>query len=638
MVINNNKKNNIFSFNFNYLDFINLEESIFTSKKTKELIEENKCDSSYRNSIIKLKNNNYLLSIVICVGLPPFRHHEIFLRIFNFKSNKIDGYNNVISNFPKTVGYSNATSCFQTEKGYIECSFCSVFPINGFTIGIYDLNFIEYNTELISYVEDYTFNKIFHLKKEIGIYIYFDKYTNVPNIQIKKLNVNIFYNLVSLFEFDSIPINGNGTFKLNNGLFYSDANKINDSKFVVVLTSQDLSNLLICIFDLFNNDKSLRITYYYLQLSQINIKISVNIHSFRFINFFGILFYNKNLEYPGYTIFGYPKLISDNKISNNEIEIKLFIDSFSYYFNISGQIELLNNIFEEEIIGIRIINFPNISISGVHLNSSLMNKEIYINDELGVNDQIIFGPTIKGAFPGKYILEFSPIILEPNNEKIKSLADKIKFYGNTDSNYYKPKTHLGNIFKLIYLVECYEKCKTCNQLGLDSFHYCVQCLDEFPYYFYNGEKCENFCNNYIYINENEKKICIENCYDNQFIFIKNENEKYCLSSCFYDNKQLYLDEDNNICYRNCSEALNENIYTYQNKCVSQCPEKYIINLNNECILKEYEDQPSDKEIISNNQINFNVDNLSNNNTNDVTLISSTYTYNNININNESLIL
>ena len=142
IVINNNKKNNIFSFNFNYLDFINLEETIFTSKKTKELIAENVCDSSYRNSIIKLKNNNYLLSIVICVKFPFVpQHHEIFFRIFNFKSNKIDGYNNVISNFPKTVGYSNATSCFQTEKGYIECSFCSVFPINGFTIGIYDLNF-----------------------------------------------------------------------------------------------------------------------------------------------------------------------------------------------------------------------------------------------------------------------------------------------------------------------------------------------------------------------------------------------------------------------------------------------------------------------------------------------------------------
>jgi hypothetical protein len=183
ILINFNEDNNIFSLNFNNLDYINLKEKIFTSKTTKSLISENKCDSSYRNPIIKLKNNNYLLSMVICQKTLFVTHHEIFFRIFNFNSEKIDGYNDV-KKLSKTIGYSNSTSCFQTENEYIECAFCLVFPVNGFAVGIYDLNFKEYEVHRISYVKDYTFNKIFHFKKEIGVYLYFDKDTNVPRIQM----------------------------------------------------------------------------------------------------------------------------------------------------------------------------------------------------------------------------------------------------------------------------------------------------------------------------------------------------------------------------------------------------------------------------------------------------------------------
>jgi len=79
ILINNNADNNIFSLNFNNLDYINLKEKIFTSKPTKNVISENKCDSSYRNTIVKLKNNNYLLSIVICQSKIGVNYHNIFL-------------------------------------------------------------------------------------------------------------------------------------------------------------------------------------------------------------------------------------------------------------------------------------------------------------------------------------------------------------------------------------------------------------------------------------------------------------------------------------------------------------------------------------------------------------------------------
>ena len=144
----------------------------------------------------------------------------------------------------------------------------------------------------------------------------------MPIILIKKLNDN--YNLDNIYN--KIILNENGKYTLNSGLYYSDAIKINNSKFVVILTTNDLLNLIICLFDLYNDNSSLRLRYYKLLLEQLNIKISVNIRAFVFKNMIGILFYNSNSHYPGYIIFNYPKFINENKFNDTTLEINLFID------------------------------------------------------------------------------------------------------------------------------------------------------------------------------------------------------------------------------------------------------------------------------------------------------------------------
>ena len=628
ILINNNEDNNIFSLNFNNLDYINLKEKIFTSKPTKSLISENKCDSSYRNPIVKLKNNNYLLSIVICQKSFLVTHHDIFFRIFNFNSENIGGYYEV-KKLSKTIGYLNSTSCFQTENEYIECAFGLVLPLNGFAIGIYDLNFKEYAVHRISYVKDYTFNKIFHFKKEIGVYLYFDKDTNIPKFQIKNLN-SASFTLESLFEFDSISINGNGRYSLNNGLFYSDGITVDESRIVVVLTTQDLLYFIICIFDLYNNDKSLRVRYYNFDLEQINIKISVNIYTFKFLNSFGVIFYNSNLEYPGYTIFGYPNLTNKNKINNSDIKIKLFVDSNFYHFPLTNTINLSNNIFGDEIIGFKIINFPEESKSGVIIKSSNLNSEISLNIELDINDQIIFEPSIDGAIPGEYILEFSPIIKEINSEEESIYSsDIVEYYGETNDYNSQSKTS-SLVYKLIYIIECYDKCKTCTQLGSEVYNYCIKCVDEFPFNINDGEKC--LCDKYLHTDENGKITCIEDCNNEEFIYTLNETEKYCLSSCLYNNEELYLDEDSKTCYKNCSLTKNGNIYIYENKCISHCPENYISDSNNECILKEKENSTIDFETSIFDKINIYLDNSTSKH---IDTDAEFFIYSNNNIENET---
>ena len=378
-------------------------------------------------------------------------------------------------------------------------------------------------------------------------------------------------------------------------------------------------------FDLYNNKKSLRLRYFELALNSIDIKIGVNIRGIKFGNFFGIIFYNSNNEYPGYNLFNFPNFNTENNyINNTKIEIKLFINSISYSLSFD-EIELTNNICGDGIDGIEIVNFTDTSISGVKINSSKLNSELYVEEELDIDDQIILYPSETGAIPGKYILYFSPIIKEPNKTLAESFSDLTLYYGTEGQNDYVPQRYKGNAFILYYEIECHEKCKTCSRLGSESNYYCRKCADEYPYLINNGEKCENECNDYIYV-KGENKHCIEKCYDDQFIYVKNENEKYCiekcnegqfiyvenqnekycldncnetqfkyflnemekycLSACIFNNNELYSEEENKLCYNNCSEDAHGKIFTYENKCVSDCPLEYIQSSDNICIKKE----------------------------------------------------
>ena len=170
-------------------------------------------------------------------------------------------------------------------------------------------------------------------------------------MQIKELDLDEL-ELNDLFI--PIVLNANGKYTLNNGLFYSDGIKINDSKFVTIFISEDLLDLLICMFDLYNNDKSLRLRYFYLPLENINIKISVNIHAFEVGNFLGLILFNSKSNYPGYTLF-----INNNYIINTSKYIEIFIDSSSYSFSFQENIFLMNNIFGGKIEKIKINSISN---------------------------------------------------------------------------------------------------------------------------------------------------------------------------------------------------------------------------------------------------------------------------------------
>ena len=75
------------------------------------------------------------------------------------------------------------------------------------------------------------------------------------------------------------------------------------------------------------------------------------------------------------------------------------------------------------------------------------------------------------------------------------------------------------------------------------------------------------------------------CDGKRYKYIISEDEKYCLNSCEFAGKELYKDEYYNLCYENCSQIKAKNYYTFEKTCVTDCPENFIPDENNICILE-----------------------------------------------------
>ena len=251
IIINyDNNENYIFTYNPDYCEFININTSSYSSIISENLIYINTFKrASYKNKIIKLIDNNYLLTIMGKTVIGSY----LYIDIFNFQSDIISGFKK-IKGKEIASDFLNTTQCIQTEKQYIECLINknTILSATTFSINIYDSDLNDKNNEFFADIDPNSFAKIIYIKKEIAAYIYFDKITNIPIIHIKYLENFV---LKKQFDFNYLQLNGNGTYTLNNNLYLSDGIKINDYKFSVIFTSNDLSHILICLFELYNNDE-----------------------------------------------------------------------------------------------------------------------------------------------------------------------------------------------------------------------------------------------------------------------------------------------------------------------------------------------------------------------------------------------
>ena len=638
-----NNEDYIFTFNPEYSEFINIKSGNIYYKQSKDLIYSNPFNkASYKNKITRLADNNYLISII---GKQLFTSY-IYISIFTFQSNNIEGFKKVKDIDGIGTDYLNITDCFQTEKQYYECLYNRIrSDKNKINVQLYDLDFNKQGEETLGYIKGNSFTKFIHVKKEIGAYIFFDYDTNIPIIKVKYLKD---FTLINQFNFESIELNGNGVYSLNNELFLSDAIKINDNRFVVIFTGNNLSYILVCLFEIFNSDQSFYLRYFILDLNKKDIKISINIKSFIFRDHFGVAFYDSNSKYPGIFIFSYPIILNDHLI--------LFTKESTNIFSLYDNLEISNNILGYDLNFVYIINFNQTENSGVILLSYNKKDIISINEILNLNDSIIFQEYNNQSIPGIYTLELIPNIKEPDYNTFESLAND-KYYDDTVNydNYYNPKIFKGSIITLKYIV--LEECNTTfhiDKLSHQKICYEIDgfCLyEDYKYYLNDKNQCINrgcpkeyyqfyfecfiegcppgtiqkssnshICTsiyNYCKIKETYKTECSDNLFQD-YIYNYNNTIQF-LRSC-NDSLKYTLEEAatyfyNGICWTECPEntvpvidikecedsidnCINKGYIIFNNKCYvnessiddeNKCPNLFYINNNNmlTCIQENY---------------------------------------------------
>ena len=165
---------------------------------------------------------------------------------------------------------------------------------------------------------------------------------------------------------------------------------------------------------------------------------------------------------------------------------------------------------------------------------------------------------------------------------------------NCDTYYVKDLINFD--YTLCYIG--YNNCPDDYHLQIGNTNECSNiCNEEYPI-IYNNNQCVTNCKDYnLYISISNPKKCVNECDNNGKKYsitnecvldckntdlpYLNDGSSFCSISCDIDHP--YVDSSNNICYSLClNNQINDNIYSYNNECLSQCPDGLTYNIKKIC--------------------------------------------------------
>ena len=197
IITDDKNEDHVLTININdyYLERIDLKNGSFAYKDIGAIFKieiDNSDKPSSKNSIIKLKDGNYLLSCIIYKKYLLKNHHNLYLKIFNFNFDEddLEGLNIIRSTDPETDSF-NTSICFQTESGYLQCSYNVFYGITDYLkVEVYDLD-LDDKVYDKTVTDSEIFSYILHVKNGNEAYIYFnDDKENIPKIRLKRLEDN----------------------------------------------------------------------------------------------------------------------------------------------------------------------------------------------------------------------------------------------------------------------------------------------------------------------------------------------------------------------------------------------------------------------------------------------------------------
>ena len=551
---------------------------------------------STHSTFMELKNENENIKeyIYIFAGQDEndvgTSNYRMLLHKYAFNNNKFlldDAYT---YKEVKTNGYtSKVISCFQTDSNIL-----IVFYLTGpkkYYIRSFNSDLIEKYNETIGTVTKIQasvglYYYSIKIKNNLGAFIYFlNNEANYPEFSIKEINDD--YKYTTIFQ-----LSLNFGYEFNNEPLYNNLMKLNDNRISYISTSKNKCQLLIVLFDLYNNDQNIKIRIFKIELLKLyNYQIYKEIKTIVYNDYLTLSSSINNLNdnqnyFSLLLIFGYVNgtdsyidislYLNENNINhdNNNIIIKL-----------QEKTEINNNIFGYELTNeIKLIYIPdellfyNIQESGI--KTRVNNGDILINShEIIQNYQVM-------KINKTYSLKYQLIVKEPALKKFDQYASDIFYYPENpeiDQNdeIYENKKYFGRTTKVEFKL-CFQTCSTCQYLGASiNEQKCLTCFENHDYFKITGNCVPE--SHYIDKELGEFKKCD---IDSKFYIDESSGKKICFKKEYSCPKNYpYLLKDNKECkYNNPYEEneINKNTVLY-NTIKNSIIDNY--NLNETLILK-----------------------------------------------------
>ena len=492
-----------FSILDNYMELYDFEKNQIIAVKTSSIFDPN--ITSNVNSFIKsastIDNNyNYYISYINNSG---GEYKFYMLRCYFTSLNLTNGGYHLDTGSRKTTINNSITSCFETELKKIACfyqatndkyrivAFNETATLNSETQGYTTFSKVSSNDEK-------KFFKAIHLKKEIGIFIFYNSSNdNYPIVSLKKCAYED--NQFSDYKnYGEIKVN---KMSFNSHAMTNDIIKLNDNKFCFISTSSNKQSLIIVIFNIYDNDNYMTIRYYsYDMYEKYGIIFFKDLRAFSFNNYLSVAFShcpNTNCaadddeHYSSLIIFNFPNNTNDEyaDLLDYSYYTNNHFDNYSFIIGQNMNCNIENNIFGYSCKGIKIINYPENTKLFYKNNGNILERNSFLIEN--ENLSLIFNENDEYR-EMNYTIEYAFVAIEPEYSHIN---DYISFidndYGNNqlENEGYQQMEYIGRsvYFNLTInediISNCNDKCLLCYKRDIN---YCVIC--KYNYTFSNNEK------------------------------------------------------------------------------------------------------------------------------------------------------
>ena len=476
----------------------------------------------FKNTFISLKylDNSYVFKAFINKSNSQLKIEKLYFSHKNIKDYPISVTK---ANLLLEGSKNSPFSCFEIGN-YIECLYINshlLYIVSVFNISNLN-NILNKNIEEDTVKANDLFSKCIYIKNNIGAFFYFIDNNQFPKLQFQNLEINQNKYILNDY-FHKIDINSQAAYPLERNYIYNDFIKTNENTIYFISAQSFGINIYIIQIKLLNMDKNILISYYNIKVNEVfNTGIYKDITAFSLNGLLGLGLSLNNFNYVNKTtsaFFLFGNLTLYENISINLEQNTIFNEESLYEIEINeiiNKINIQNNIFGNEIAGIKIISSLN-EENGFYIYSTKLENQIKENQTIVSDDFISFKIISEiGVQLNEYYIEYEVIIKEPEYDDFISNAESVDFYPKNGSNniisyksYFKPEFFVGKKSHIFFQVnECYKTCQNCSKFGDNLNHHCSTCSTNYPFSCIttNGINCLKECpDNYI---TSEENICL----------------------------------------------------------------------------------------------------------------------------------